>query len=168
MNINEKNAEAEEYEELKKIISAVDEVMENTALLNHIKSEADRSYIFELKPDSTDILHMRHVWCAEGISPTFAEIHDISLASVPNWFAVLNNDGIIVSYDCEADKDKWPEEYAQFSNEGVSSIILVPLVSGDAVTGYMGIDNPDRSRVALTVSLLKGISSLFAQTQAEV
>ena len=58
-------SEAEDYKELQKIILAVDEVMENTALLDNIKSEdeleqvmpvllaslgkyaqADRSYIF--------------------------------------------------------------------------------------------------------------------------
>ena len=170
-------AETGKYEELQKIISAVDEVMENTALLDNIKNEdelervmpallsslgkyarADRSYIFELKPGSTDLLYMRHVWCAQGISPTDAEMQDISLASVPNWFSVLNNDGLIVFYDWERDKDKWPEEYALFSGQGVNSIILVPLVSGGIVTGYMGIDNPEHSRVELTVSLLKGIS----------
>ena len=159
------------------IISAVDEVMENTALLDHIKSEeelervmpvllaslgkyakADRSYIFELKPGSTDVLHMTHVWCAPGISPTFTELHDIPLSRVPNWFSILNNDGMIVSYDCESDRDKWPEEYALFAGQGVDSILMLPLVSGDEVTGYMGIDNPRSSRVELTVSLLKGIS----------
>lgn len=91
---------------LEKIISAVDEVMENTALLDNIKSEkeleqvmpvllaslgkyaqADRSYIFELKPDSTDILHMTHVWCAEGISPTFRETQNriVSKPAEGNW-----------------------------------------------------------------------------------
>ena len=164
-------------EELQKVISAVDEVMENTALLDNIKSEAeleqvmpvllaslgkyaqaDRSYIFELKPGFTDVLYMRHVWCAQGMSPTFMEMQDIPLSSVPNWFAILHNDGMIVSYNCENDRDKWPEESVLFSNEGVKSIILLPLVSGGTVTGYMGIDNPDRSRVELTVSLLKGIS----------
>lgn len=128
---------AKKYEELQKIISAVDEVMENTALLDNIKSEAeleqvmpvllsslgkyakaDRSYIFELKPGSTELLHMRHVWCAQGISPTFTEMQDIFLSSVPNWFSILNNDGMIVSYDCKSDKDKWPEEYALFSGQG--------------------------------------------------
>ena len=137
MNKNGKSAEAEEHEELEKIISAVDEVMENTALLDHIKSEAefeqvmpvllsslgnyaqaDRSYIFELKPDSTDTLYMRHVWCAEGISPTPMEMQDILLDSVPNWLAVLNNDHMIVSYDCDNDKDKWPEEHALFLGQG--------------------------------------------------
>ena len=39
MKENEKSEE--EYEELKKIISAVDEVMENTALLDNIKSEKE-------------------------------------------------------------------------------------------------------------------------------
>lgn len=177
MEENKKTAEAEKYEELQKIISAVDEVMENTALLDNIKSEAeleqvmpvllaslgkyakaDRSYIFELKSGSADILHMTHVWCAPGISLTSMETQDISLASVPNWFTILNREGMIVSYNCESDKDKWPEEYAAFSGQGVKSLILVPLVSGGTVTGYMGIDNPDKNRVELTVSLLKGIS----------
>lgn len=127
-----------EYEELKKIISAVDEVMENTALLDNIKSEkeleqvmpvllsslgkyaqADRSYIFELKPGSTVILHMTHVWCAEGISPTFCELQDIPLHAVPNWFSILNIDGVIAVYDWEKDKEKWPEEYLLFSGQGI-------------------------------------------------
>ena len=166
-----------EYEELKKIISEVDEVMENTALLDNIKSEkeleqvmpvllsslgkyaqADRSYIFELKPGSTDILHMTHVWCAEGISPTFCELQDIPLPAVPNWFSILNTDGVIAVYDWEKDKEKWPEEYLLFSGQGIKSIIIIPLISSGIVTGYMGIDNPEHSRIELSVSLLKGIS----------
>ena len=177
MSENTNRKENETYEELQKIISAVDEVMENTALLDNIKSEAeleqvmpvllaslgryaqaDRSYIFERRTNAPEVLHMTHVWCADGIFPTFTEMHDIPLTSVPNWFAILNRTGMLVSCDCEADKDKWPEEHALFSGQGVKSIILFPLVSGGAVTGYMGIDNPDRSRAELTVSLLKGIS----------
>lgn len=101
---------------------------------------------------------MTHVWCAKGISPTVSEMQDIPLASVPNWFSVLNNDGVIVSYDCESDKEKWPEEYDLFSDQGVGSIIIIPLVSGGMVTGYMGVDNPEHSRIELAVKLLKGIS----------
>ena len=165
-----------EYDELKKIISAVDEVMENTALLDNIKSEkeleqvmpvllsslgkyaqAERSYIFELKPGFTDILHMTHVWCAEGISPTFCELQDIPLPTVPNWFSILNTDGVIAVYDWEMDKEKWPEEYRLFSGQGINSIIIIPLISSGNITGYMGVDNPERSRIELSVSLLKGI-----------
>lgn len=161
---------------LEKIISAVDEVMENTALLDNIKSEkeleqvmpvllaslgkyaqADRSYIFELKPDSTDILHMTHVWCAEGISPTFRETQDIPLFLVPTWLSILTTDGVIAIYDWEADKEKWPEEYQLFSGQGIKSIIIIPLILGGIVTGYLGVDNPGKRRIELSVSLLKGI-----------
>ena len=173
----EQTVEAKKYEELQKIISAVDEVMENTALLDNIKSEeeleqvmpvllaslgkyaqADRSYIFELKPGSTDILHMTHIWCAQGISPTFPETQDVPLASVPNWFSILNRESIIASYDWETDKEKWPEEYLLYSGQGISSLIIIPLITGGIVNGYMGIDNPKRNRIGLTASLLKGIS----------
>ena len=174
---NEQIVEITKYEELQKIISEVNEVMENTALLDNIKSEkeleevlpvllaslgkyaqAERSYIFELKPDSTDVLHMTHIWCAEGIIPTDCEKQEISLRNVPNWYAVMNKDGVIAIYDWEVGKDKWPEEYALFSGQGLKSIIILPLISGGRITGYMGIDNPERDRIALTVSLMKGIS----------
>ena len=167
MKQNEKTAD---------ILSAVNEVMENTALLDNIKSEkeleqvmpvllaslgkyaqADRSYIFELKLGTTDVLHMTHVWCAEGITPTFREMQDIPLSSVPNWYRILNTEGFIASYDREQDKERWPEEHILFADQGVDSIILIPLISGGMITGYMGIDNPAHSRVELTVSLLKGI-----------
>lgn len=174
---NEQIVEITKYEELQKIISEVNEVMENTALLDNIKSEkeleevlpvllaslgkyaqAERSYIFELKPDSKDVLHMTHIWCAEGIIPTDREKQEISLRNVPNWYAVMNKDGVIAIYDWEVGKDKWPEEYALFSGQGLKSIIILPLISGGRITGYMGIDNPERDRIALTVSLMKGIS----------
>ena len=167
MKQNEKTAD---------ILSAVNEVMENTALLDNIKSEkelekvmpvllaslgkyaqADRSYIFELKPGTADVLHMTHVWCAKGITPTFREQQDIPLSSVPNWYRILNTEGFIASYDREQDKERWPEEYILFADQGVDSIILIPLISGGMVTGYIGIDNPASDRVELTVSLLKGI-----------
>ena len=170
-------SEAEDYKELQKIILAVDEVMENTALLDNIKSEdeleqvmpvllaslgkyaqADRSYIFELKPGSTEILHMTHVWCAEGISPTFREMQDLSLSIMPNWFSILNRDRVVVTYDWEADQDRWPEEYQLFSGQGIHSIIIIPLISGGMITGYIGMDNPQHRRIELSVSLLKGIS----------
>ncbi len=170
-------SEAEDYKELQKIILAVDEVMENTALLDNIKSEdeleqvmpvllaslgkyaqADRSYIFELKPGSTEMLHMTHVWCAEGISPTFREMQDLSLSIMPNWFSILNRDRVVVTYDWEADQDRWPEEYQLFSGQEIHSIIIIPLISGGMITGYIGMDNPQHRRIELSVSLLKGIS----------
>lgn len=169
--------EKEQDRELPRMISAVNEVMRNTALLDHIKSEkeldqvmpvllaslgnyaeAERSYIFERKPGRMDVVHMTHVWCAEGVSPTVKESGDISLAIVPNWFAMLNQGKPVVSHDWEADKEKWPEEYAVFSGLGIHSIILVPLISGGAVIGYLGIDNPMEERIELAVSLLQGIS----------
>ena len=169
--------DAEKYEELQKIILAVDEVMENTALLDNIKSEkeleqvmpvllaslgsyaqADRSYIFELEQNAADVLRMAHVWCAEGVSPTIRETENLPLSAVPNWLSILKRDGVVAISDWEEGKEKWPEEYRLFSGLEIKSIVILPLISGGMITGYMGLDNPARSRVALSVSLLKGIS----------
>ena len=104
------------------------------------------------------MLHMTHVWCAEGISPTFREMQDLSLSIMPNWFSILNRDRVVVTYDWEADQDRWPEEYQLFSGQGIHSIIIIPLISGGMITGYIGMDNPQHRRIELSVSLLKGIS----------
>ncbi len=169
--------ESKKYDELQKILFAVEEVMRNTALLDNIQSEeeldsvmpellaslgkyaqADRSYIFELKPGTTDVLYMAHVWCAEGVLPTIREMEDLPLSGVPNWFSILNNDGVIVSWDWESDREKWPEEFELFSGQGIDSIIIIPVVSGGVVTGYMGVDNPASSRIELAVRFMRGIS----------
>ena len=94
---------------LQHILAAVDEVMQNTALLDNIRSEeelrqvmpallaslgryaqADRSYILERKADANDVLHMTHSWCANGVSPTGSAMQELPLSAVPNWFAALN------------------------------------------------------------------------------
>lgn len=162
---------------LQHILAAVDEVMQNTALLDNIRSEeelrqvmpallaslgryaqADRSYILEQTAGANDVLHMTHSWCANGVSPTGSAMQELPLSAVPNWFAALNRDGAVVSYDCAGDRDKWPEEHALFAGSGVQSIIIIPLLSDGMVTGCIGLDNPAQSRIELAVKLLKGIS----------
>ena len=116
----QESQEAKKCDELQKVLLAVDEVMKNTALLDNIKNEkelnqvmpellaslgnyaqADRSYIFEFKSGTREVLHMTHVWYAEGIFPTISKMEYIPLSCVPNWFSILNNDGVIVFYNCE-------------------------------------------------------------------
>ena len=173
----EESEKSRNYKELQTILAAVDEVMKNTALLDHIQSEAeleqvmpvllaslgnyakaDRSYIFETIPDSAEVLRMTHVWCAEGISPTFREMQDLPLSRVPNWLSILKKNGAIIICDGETESKNWPEEHAFFSGQGVTSLIIVPLMSAGIVAGYIGLDNPERSRIEISVSLLKGIS----------
>ena len=163
---------------LQRILAAVDEVMQNTALLDNIRSEeelrqvmpallaslgryaqADRSCILERTAGSNDVLHMTHCWCADGVSPTGSAMQDLPLSAVPNWFAALNRDGAVVSYDCAGDCGKWPEEHALFAGSGVQSVIIIPLLSDGMVTGCIVLDNPAQSRIELAVKLLKGISA---------
>ena len=176
MNQSEKRT-LEESLEAQKIIFAVKEVMKNTALLDNIKSEkeldevmpvllaslgsyaqADRSYIFECKPGSENMLTMTYNWCDEGILPTIFETKGFPLSAVPNWFSILNDAGEVISYDWEADWEKWPEEYRLFSGQEIVSIVIMPIKTAGIVIGYIGIDNPARDRIELAVSLLRGIS----------
>lgn len=177
MKENEKFTEAQNYEELQKIIFAVEEVMKNTALLDNIKSEkeleqvmpillaslgnyaqADRSYVLEMKPAMTDMLYMTHLWCKEGISPVATEQQELPLRNVPNWYPILKQGGTIIVYDWNENRERYREEYEIFSEQNIKSIILIPIISAGIVVGYIGVDNPKHNRIELSASLLKGIS----------
>ena len=173
----EKSHGSKNYAELQKIIFAVEEVMKNTALLDNIKNEkeleqvmpvllaslgnyaqADRSYVLELKPTTTDILYMTHIWCKEGIFPVVTDKQEVPLKIVPNWYKTLNQGDAIVIYDWYENREKYPEEYKIFSKRGIKSIILIPIMSAGIVVGYIGVDNPKHNRIELSMSLIKGIS----------
>lgn len=172
-----KSQDAKNYEELQKIIFAVKEVMKNTALLDNIKNEkefeqvmpvllaslgnyaqADRSYVLELKPTTTDILYMTHIWCKEGVFPVVTDEQEVPLKIVPNWYQTLNQGDAIAIYDWYENQEKYPEEYKIFSKRGIKSIILIPIMSAGIVVGYIGVDNPKHNRIELSMSLIKGIS----------
>lgn len=50
-----------------------------------------------------------------------------------------------------------PEEYALFDGQNIHSLIVIPVFANKKLNGYIGFDNPEPDKVALSVRLLSSI-----------
>ena len=162
--------------ELQVALKAVDDILDNIALLDNISSEdelnqvmpdllaalgrysvSDRAYIFTWTSPERNVLRMTHEWCAEGVSPTMGDMQNLKMEDMPNWSLRLNNGEAIISKDWDVEKEKTPEEYTLFDGQDIHSLIVIPILSSKKLNGYIGFDNPEQSKTALSVRLLTSV-----------
>lgn len=165
---------AKEYDRLQVALQAVNEILDNLSYLDSITTElefnqvmpqilsamgkysmADRAYLFLFKPNESDVLHMTHEWCADGVRPTIGEMQHLRLCDMPNWTPILEAGNSIVSSDWSSAQKSTPEEYALFDGQDIKSLIVIPILSKGVFYGYIGFDNPEQSKSALSISMLK-------------
>ena len=172
----QKLQEAEKYREMQIAQTAVDEVLENITMLDTVSSEeelnkimpcllaslgkysmADRSYVFSWTSEERKILYMTHEWCAKGVEPTIDKMQDLKIRDLPNWEPRLNAGEAIVSMDWNAEKQKTPEEFEIFDGQDIHALIVIPIFSNNKLNGYIGFDNPEQKKTALSVRLLTAV-----------
>lgn len=162
--------------ELQMALKAVDDILDKIALLDNVSRESelnevmpdllaamgrysmsDRAYIFTWTSPERDTLRMTHEWCADGVRPTIGEMQNLKMSDMPNWTPRLYNAEAIRSDDWEAEKEKTPEEYALFDGQDIHSLIVIPIFSNKKLNGYIGFDNPEQGKSALSVRLLTSV-----------
>ena len=172
----QKLQEAEKYRDVQIAKKAVDDILENITMLDNISSEeelnqimpqllssmgrysrADRSYIFAWTSEEQMAMYMTHEWCNEGVVPTIKSMQNLQISDMPNWIVKLRAGETIISMDWEADKKYMPEEYVTFEGQDIQSLIVIPIFSNKKLSGYIGFDNPEQRKTALSVSLLKAV-----------
>ena len=165
-----------QYREIQAAVDAVDDVLNKLAVFDRISSEAeldqvmpellaslgrysmsDRAYIFNWVSQECQILRMTHEWCREGVLPTINQMQKLNLNDMPNWTPKLKNGEAIVCANWDAEKLNVPEEYAIFDGQDIHSLIVIPIFTHNKLNGYIGFDNPEQSRAALSVRLLSSI-----------
>ncbi|MBU5481610.1 ATP-binding protein [Blautia sp. MSJ-19] len=167
---------ARQHREIGATVEAVDDVLNKLAVFDKISSEteldqvmpellaslgrysmSDRAYIFTWASQEHQILRMTHEWCAEGAFPTIDQMQELNIKDMPNWIPRLKRGEAIVCADWEAERSNIPQEYATFDGQGIHSLIVIPVFANNKLNGYIGFDNPEQSRAALSVRLLSSI-----------
>lgn len=181
LTTEEKKIEDLEYaykagKEMQIVQTAVDEVLENITMLDTVSSEeelnkimpqlldslgrysmADRSYVFSWTSEERKVLYMTHEWCAQGVEPTIDKMQNLKIKDLPNWEPRLNAGEAIVSMDWNAEKQNTPEEYGIFDGQDIHALIVIPIFSNKKFSGYIGFDNPEQTKTALSVRLLTAV-----------
>jgi PAS domain S-box-containing protein len=124
---------------------------------------ADRSYIFQFR-DNLDRMDNTHEWCAETIPTVMAEMQNIARESVP-WFMahMLRKDVFHVPAIAEIPADGHREQ-AMFQSHNIQSMMVVPIIYGEVLLGFLGFDMVRRPHTWSMdhIKLLRIVGEIFA------
>ncbi len=122
----------------------------------------DRSYVFRLSPD-VNTMDNTHEWCAAGIEPQKHVLQGLAVEQFP-WSLGMLKQGQVVHVPRIADLP--PEagaEKAIFQAQDIQSLVLVPLIQGRQLVGFLGFDSvrTEQAWPEEDVRLLKLIGEVF-------
>jgi GAF domain-containing protein len=113
------------------------------ALENQIaaaSANADRSYVFQFSDDQKSV-SCTHEWCAEGIKPTIERIQNDPVETFP-WAMkkFLRGDMVLVPRLSDLPAEAINEKQ-EFEQQGIQSILAVPMIISGEVMGFIGLDS---------------------------
>ena len=157
-NLNTVKQLAESNEETKKqlensntLIDCVTELSYNQnidAAIDNLLSiitnyfDGDRAYIFDFDYEKNTLTNT-YEYAAEGITKEIDNLQDVPLYLVNGWIEKFKTDGSF--YISSLEKKKNDEAaYDVLKAQNIESLIAVPLMNGELITGFVGVDNPKK------------------------
>ncbi len=139
--------------------AAIGEALGATAAFAH----ADRCYVFQFSEDHTRVT-CTHEWCAEGIPPGIQDIRDLPVDALA-WAMAVHLRGEVLHVPRVEDL---PPEAADtqklFLQQGIQSLVCVPMQCGGRVLGFIGFDavRAHHDWDEQSISLLRLVGEIFA------
>jgi len=124
---------------------------------------ADSASLFHLFDDGRKV-SLTHLWRTEEVHLERSKFQDVELSSLPTWSSRIENNEVVVVPDV----DKLGDEYALlrdiFRQQGVGSVVDVPMVYEGRPIGFLGLSTckPDRPWTDDEISLLRLVGQVFA------
>ena len=141
-------------------ISDPDKAIDDLLLFLGEKCFSERTYIFE-KTDR-DTINNTYEWCAEGIIPQKDLLQEEPLETVRWWWDLFENDRPVIIQNLEDIKEINPQLYAGLKPQGIVSLVTAPIRMNGNLIGFLGVDNPEESKLASIAHFLVGIGHFVA------
>jgi two-component sensor histidine kinase len=106
----------------------------------------DRSYLFRLSPDGR-LMCNTHEWCAPGIEPHIERLQGHPVEAFRWSMQWLGRGEVFHVADVSALPEEAAAERAEFEREDIKTLITVPIMEGERMTGFLGFDAVRRHRV---------------------
>jgi PAS domain S-box-containing protein len=127
----------------------------------------DRGYIFQYKSNGRR-MDNTHEWCREGVEPQIENLQNLSVDDFYIVRDILRHSKVlhvpsIASLPIEATRDR-----KQLQSEGIKSLVAVPLLCGESLIGFLGLDSvrEEKEWSDDTISLLTTVGEAFANALA--
>jgi PAS domain S-box-containing protein len=105
----------------------------------------DRCYAFLFRDQNT-FADNTHEWCADGIEPQLPRLQGLAVTDFPSLAGTIAH-GQPVCISRVRDLPPESAERQELEREGIQSLVLVPMVFGDAVLGFLGVDSVRTERI---------------------
>ncbi|MEA3277735.1 MAG: histidine kinase dimerization/phosphoacceptor domain -containing protein [Pseudomonadota bacterium] len=99
----------------------------------------DRSYVFQFSPDGKRMSNT-HEWCALGIEPHVDRLQGWSVDGFGHSMALMQRGAVFHVPDVSALPEEAGTEKAEFEQEGIKTLINVPIMARGRMTGFLGMD----------------------------
>lgn len=110
----------------------------------------DRAYIFEID-QAQKTLSNTYEWCAEGIEPQQDKLQQLPLKVISRWLHYFEKNGEFYITSLQDSVQQGSEEHDILNMQHIDSLISASLKKDDAVTGFIGVDNPRHNMNDLTL-----------------
>jgi len=124
---------------------------------------ADRAYIFEFNFQNSTMTNT-HEWCNADIKSERDNYQEVPYDNYPMWLQVLQNNEIVEISSVEDLPENWKIEREIFNQEGVKSLIAMPMLAENILIGFVGLDSiiAKKQYNAAEINILKVWSSMLA------
>lgn len=107
--------------------------------------QSDRVFLFERLEGTAEAYCNTFEWCANGVTPQIDNLTEIVPADMPYWLEVFGRGETIVIPNIEGVKTQMPSEYEILKTQSIRSEIAVPVFYRGNLSGFFGLDNPQRA-----------------------
>lgn len=103
--------------------------------------DAQRAYVFEID-EAAQTVSNTYEWCAPGIAQNINLLQNHPVSLIHDWLSAFERTGEF--YVSATDEDSAPATPAQaiLRTQNITGLMAAPLLSGEKVVGFLGIDNP--------------------------
>lgn len=125
--------------------------------------DADRSYIFQFLENDT-IMDNVYEWCKEGVEPEIQNLKNIRAMDLPWLYRKITSlETVHIPKVADLPQDANAER-EHFESQGIHSLVVVPMVCGGDLVGFLGFDSvtEERTWTEDAVALLKIMGEIFA------
>ena len=126
-------------------------------------TQSDRTYVFRIRDGVA--LDNTHEWCAEGVEPVIHTLQNLPVSIADVWWDAFSEGEPVTIDDVDALPNDRPEKQT-LQDQGIRSLLAVPLRAHEGFGGFMGYDSVHEHRVFLQgeIDLIQNVANVVAFT----
>ena len=106
--------------------------------------KAGRTYLFEIDYEKQTTSNT-YEWVAEGSTAELDNLQNVPIESIQPFLNMFEEKGMFYIKDLDADISKDTLTYQILQAQGIHSLLAVPVVEGETIVGFLGVDDPQEN-----------------------